>query len=82
MDTRTGEVFNLDEHGDLVRGPVQEQADYLAQQLRLDEARRRGELAPIGDDVVQLVRDGERMQRRRRRRRKAQRAARKGNRGA
>jgi hypothetical protein len=70
MDTRTGEIFNLDAAGQLVPNPAQQQAEVLAAQLRLEEAQARGDLVPVSDKVAQLIHDGERAQRERKRKRK------------
>lgn len=76
MDTRTGEIFPLDQAGHLVPNPAQQQAEVLAAQLRLEDAQARGELVPVSDGVAKLIHDGERAQRQRKRRHKQQRDAR------
>jgi len=81
MDTRSGELFDRDEAGQLVPNPARTRAEHLATEIRMQEAEARGELVPISDKVAQLIRDGEIAQgRRRRRKRKAARIARKRNR--
>lgn len=77
MDTRTGEVFQRDQAGELV-GDYGSDRERRRARERMADALARHELVPVSPQVAQLIEDGQRVQRKRRRKaaRRARRASR------